>query len=344
MLSFAVGGTYATTSGGAGLLALGEGWSGPESEHTWSDGPRASLAIRLGATRGTRLHLRLDGTLAPEAMWVRVLTGGQLATEIWKGEAPSREQSITLSLLQPLADPILKIELEFSNTFCPKDAGFALDGRRLGFALRSFMITEETLLAASFRSLIRWRSPGVTLALSAQLPGGDFGLSGLLAESGLSGSLITLTDTRADQCGWLANGRPIPVPPFATTAQSKGNAALLDRARVRSAAEGLSTGGLCEVCFTGTLPQLLAELVLRGSFVYLIVLSADELFGGVLDALDTMVVEVPKALPDIAICSDDARFFDRVFFEDQAKYQRVIHRFAMAMVDPQLISFSGRRA
>ena len=65
MVSFPVGGTYATSGDGPGVFALGAGWSHPESDHTWSDGPRAVLAIRVEDCRARRLRLRLDGTLAP---------------------------------------------------------------------------------------------------------------------------------------------------------------------------------------------------------------------------------------------------------------------------------------
>jgi hypothetical protein len=344
MLSFPVGGTYATTADGAGSVALGEGWSQPESEYTWSDGPRASLAIRLAANPATRLHLRLDGMLAPGAMSVRVFAGGQLASEIRKGEVPHREQSITLTLPQPSAAPILSIELEFSSTFCPKDAGFGLDERQLGFALRSFTITEETFLTASLRSLIRWRSPKVTLALSMQLPECGFGLGGLLADSGLSGSLITLADAQADRGLWLENGRPIPFPEFAASPRSNGNAAPSGAASAPSVADAPLATGLREIGFAGPLPQLLAELARRGSFLDVIILSTGELFGQTLDALGPVVAAVPKALPDIAVCTDDIGFFDRSFFQHPASHERVIRRFAMAMVDRQLISFTRQIA
>lgn len=333
MFSFAVGGTYSTTSGGAGLLALGEGWSWPESEHTWSDGPRASLAIPLATNRGTRLHLRLDGMLAEGAMSVRVFAGGQLEMEIVKGEAMARDQPIMLSLPHPLVDQGLSIEFEFSNTFCPKDAGISVDGRHLGFALRSFTITEETLLAASLRSLFRWRSPEVTIALSFQQPGKGFGLSSFLAECGLSGSLITLADTQSDQGRWLKNGRPIPFPEFASTPRMNA----LPNATERQEG-GPPTGGLREVCFIGTLPQLLADLAQRKSLPDLMVLSSGQLFGRVLDALEP----APDPLPEIAVCTDDPGFINQSFLQHGVRYARVVHRFAMAMVDPQLICFTGR--
>ena len=47
VISFPVGASYATSATGAGALALGEGWSRPDRKYTWSEGPRASLAIRL---------------------------------------------------------------------------------------------------------------------------------------------------------------------------------------------------------------------------------------------------------------------------------------------------------
>ena len=340
MLSFPVGGTYATTCEGAGLPALREGWSWPETEHTWSDGPRASLVIPLAASRAARLYLRLDGMLAEGVMSVRVFAGGQLATEIVKGEAMARDQPIILSLPHPLADSILSIEFEFSNTFCPKDAGVSVDGRHLGFALRSFTITEETLLAASLRSLIRWRSPEMTISLSMQPPDTSYGLCSLLAECGLSGSLITLLENQADQGWWLKNGRRISLPEFAANPRSNSNEARLAAARRQRKAGDPSATGLREVCFAGTLTQLLADLAQQRSFPDLIVLSSGQLFGRVLDAFDPAVSAVPKFLSDVAICTDSAGFFSRSFWQNRGRYERVVHRFGMVMVDPQLISFT----
>jgi len=341
MLSFPVGGTYATTCEGAGLLALGEGWSWPEIEHTWSDGPRASLAIRLAASRATRLYVRLDGMLAEGGMSVRVFAGGQLAIEIVKGEAMARDQPILLSLPYPLADSILSIEFEFSNTFCPKDAGVSDDGRHLGFALRSFTITEETLLAASLRSLIRWRSPKMTISLSTtQPPDSSFGLDGLLAECGLSGSLVTLLETPADQARWLKNGRRTSLLEFAATPRLNSNETHVNAAPRPHKTGDPSATSLREICFTGTLTQLLADLAQRRSFPDLIVLSSGQLFGHVLDAFDPAVSAVSKFLSDVAICTDSAGFFSRSFWQNRGRYERVVHRFGMVMVDPQLISFT----
>ena len=345
MLSFPLGETYPTTCDGPGSTALSEGWSSPERDYTWSEGPRASLAIRLAPNRARRLQLRLDGMLAPAAMSVWVSTGGQSLQEIWKFEPSSREQSIILSLPPPPAtDPVLSIELGFSNTFCPKDAGLGADGRHLGFALRSFTISEKPLLPAAVKPLIQRCSPALTLALSTQLPDGNTSLSGLLAESGLSGSLITLSGAETDQVGWRENQRPIPAPQFAAPPGSTNNEAFRDEDRNRGGAWEPSPSGLREIGFTGTLPQLLAELTQQGSFLDLIVV-ADSLFGTVLDALAPIVAAVPHALPDIAICTDDdALLITTYWLRHRASYERVMPSFAVAILDQGLISLIRRTA
>jgi hypothetical protein len=101
---------------------------------------------------------------------------------------------------------------------------------------------------------------------------------------------------------------------------------------------GPPTGGLREVCFIGTLSQLLADLAQRKSLPDLMVLSSGQLFGRVLDALEP----APDPLPEIAVCTDDPGFINQSFLQHGVRYARVVHRFAMAMVDPQLICFTGR--
>jgi hypothetical protein len=337
MISFPVGGTYATTSNGTGTLALGDGWSWPESQHTWTDGPRASLAIPIADTCGKRLHLRLNGRLAAGAMSVRVFACGQLLMEMMKGEAMTRDQPIMLSLPHPLADPVLSIEFEFSNTFCPRDAGVSLDGRHLGFALRSFAIIEETLLSVSLRTFIRWRSPKLTVGLEMPPPDKGFGLSRLLAECGLSGSLITVANTRSDGADGLQHENPTCRPDFTATARYYSDTAIPDVARQQDNEASPTSSNLREICFSGTLPQLLNHLERSRSFPDLIVLSSGRLFGRVLDALDSQLT-----MPDIAICTDVTGFFDRSFWQSRSKYERVVHRFARAIVDPQLVCLTGR--
>jgi hypothetical protein len=342
MISFPVGGTYATTSGGTGMLALGDGWSWPESEHTWTDGPRASLAIPLADTQGKRLRLRLNGRLAAGAMSVRVFACGQLLMEMMKGEPMPRDQPLTLSLPHPLTDPVLSIEFEFSNTFCPRDAGVSLDGRHLGFALRSFAIIEDTLLSASLRTFIRWRSPKLTVGLEMPPPDKGFGLSRLLAECGLSGSLITVANTQSDDGEGLKHGSPICRPEFTATARGYSDTAAPDPARQQDNEGSPTRSSLREIGFSGTLPQLLSDLERSRSFPDLIVLSSGRLFAGVLDALASQSAQT--ALSDIAICGDVTGLFDRSFWQSRSKYESVVHRFARAIVDPQLVCLTGRAA
>lgn len=337
MLSFPAGRTYPTTVDAVGLLALSAGWSWPEQNYTWSDGPRASLAIPLAAESGSRLRLRLDGVLPPGPVGIRVFADGHLVATVEKREHPPRDQVVAFAVPQrPDGDAILSVELEFTGTFCPKDAGYSADDRHLGFALRSFTVSEGTGLAASLQSLIRWRSPRMTLALSMGQPAAAADIGGALADVGLSGALITVSDTREDQPAWREDGRAVAFPEFPAAAERD------DRYALPAASPARAGDGLRRIAYGGTVPALLAELTQRGSFLDLVVLATAELFGGLLDALEPIVTATPRALPEIAICTDDAAVFNRSWWQHRTSYEPVINRFAAAMVDPQLISFVGR--
>ncbi len=162
-------------------------------------------------------------------------------------------------------------------------------------------------LAADLRGLI-WRlRPVVTVVLGPAESAIHLGR--LLADAGLSGTLVMRTDCDEPDCdepGW-------------------------------------GDGGLAQVGVQGTLAQLLADRREHGLRLDLIVLTSDEPFGPVLDALDAVIADLPEALPDIAVCSDDVTLINRAFFDDPTRYGRVIHRFAMVLVEPHLICFTGRR-
>jgi hypothetical protein len=326
---FALGSTYAVTNRGAGLLALAAGWSNPDNEHTWSDGPRASLRIPVAARRGAKLRLQLCGVLA-QGVSMRVFAGGRLALAVHKTGNPPRDQPVAISLPYPAARrPVLCVGLEFDDTYCPQDREDSSDGRQLGIALSSFTVSEESMPLDSLRSLIAWRRPATTLALSLPSPDADVNINASLAEAGLSGALITLVGARPDNERWLERGRPIEFGEGGLT--GRGDTGLLSPLRM--------------VSFAGTLAQLLADLSVRRIWLDLIVLSTVDLFRQVMDDLVPVRDAVPSALPDLAICCKDPRFFcERLLYPLGERYWRIIYRYGIFAADAELISFTGQNS
>ena len=318
MVSFPVGRTYATSGDGPGVFVLGAGWSHPEFDHTWSDGPRAVLAICVEDCRARRLRLRLDGTLAPGPMWLRIEFGGHPVLEMWKGEEPARDEPVSLLLpAPPPADPLLSVTLEFSSTYQPSEAGFSSDTRRLGYALRSFTLEEDTGLGEILRSLIRRRRPGLTLAVPSHHRDADFGLVEVLTESGLGGTLMTMTGDRPCRPGLDVGAAP---------------------------GAGVLGATLRRVQFGGSLQELFAALAHRRSRLDLIVLATGAALGGVVEALAAGEDMGMKPLPEIAVCSGDPAFLDRCFDRHRDSYGRILHRYAVAAIFPELVLFTGRRS
>jgi hypothetical protein len=324
---FALGSTYGVTDRGAGSRALEAGWSSPENEHTWSNGPRASLRIPVAARRGARVRLRLDGVLA-QGVSMRVFADGRLALTVHKTGNPPRDQPVAISLPYRIARrPVLFADLEFDNTYCPKDRGNGSDDRQLGIALSSFTVSEESMPPNSLRSLIAWRRPETTLALSLPSPDADVNISTTLTEAGLSGALITLVCARPDNARWLENGRAVEFGEGGLTA--RGDTPPLSPFRM--------------VSFAGTLAQLLAELSVRRIRLDLIVLSTVDLFREVMDDLVPVRDALPSALPDLAIrCKEPGYFFERLLYPLGERYWQIISRYGIFAADEELISFTGQ--
>jgi len=135
------------TAGPEGTLNdyLGEGWSAPEPEHIWNDGPRAILRFPIKQVHSDlKMIVRCTPFVVPdrlESQRVNVLAGGKMVEKWTVGEAGEYHCLIPRSEVK---DGTLQVSLEYTDAVSPKSLGVSEDDRRLGLAVHSIKITEIT--------------------------------------------------------------------------------------------------------------------------------------------------------------------------------------------------------
>ena len=111
-------------------------------------------------------------------------------------------------------------------------------------------------------------------------------------------------------------------------------------------APGIGEPGATLRCvqFGGSLQELFAEMARRRFRLDLIVLATGAALGGVVEALAAGEDMGMNPLPEIAVCSGDPAFLDRFFDRHRDSYGRILHRYAVAAIFPELVLFTGRRS
>ncbi|MBV9784200.1 MAG: hypothetical protein JO264_10310 [Acidisphaera sp.] len=142
---FALGFAYSIT--GAGRLALERGWSYPEQSFIWSDGPSASLLLPLPATSRDGLRCRLAGYVAGGAVRVSASIAERVLADRTFDPVEPRELIIDVPIIA--ADGadhnggLVRLDMAFENTVCPREIGLGDDPRRVGYALQSIMLYRD---------------------------------------------------------------------------------------------------------------------------------------------------------------------------------------------------------
>ena len=117
------------------------GWSATELDHTWSDGPAASIAISAPAPNAPlRLTMRLSGMTAPPGLPAQpvdvYVQGEKVAT--WQ---VAEENDYVAVIPEPLTRRgFMNIDLHIPKAVAPAETMPGADPRRLGIACVEFKI------------------------------------------------------------------------------------------------------------------------------------------------------------------------------------------------------------
>lgn len=137
--SVPLGDDISVAAGQPGTALLGSGWSAPEDWGVWSDGPLATLVLRLRPPE-TPIALTLRAYALPRrkspTRTVAVLVGGAVVQTWTMGP----EQAWFTAALPPPATPAqaaLVVQLRIEDAQSPSQMRVGEDPRRLGVALRS---------------------------------------------------------------------------------------------------------------------------------------------------------------------------------------------------------------
>lgn len=137
------GTTVAFTSSGAWERFRGQGWSRPESQFCWTEGPVASLVLPLShSDEAVTLSLRAGANINPPALpaqhvdiWVN---GKKIATWEVANDQVYRATIPREFLIAPRND--LYFDFRLPLAVSPKELGTSPDGRRLGLRVSELTI------------------------------------------------------------------------------------------------------------------------------------------------------------------------------------------------------------
>jgi hypothetical protein len=119
------------------------GWSQTEKLFTWTEGRRASIALRLPrAKRAIKLQFKMSALVSPPALPAQPVdvsvNGEKLAT--WY-VADERIHTLTLpKRFAPVSDSLLHIDFDIPQATSPAALGHSTDSRRLGLCVRELRI------------------------------------------------------------------------------------------------------------------------------------------------------------------------------------------------------------
>lgn len=188
---FAVGKRHGTCRGQAGVAALADGWSTPEPDHTWSEGPRATIRIAISdeVRRARWVEIRLQGVIVPGSWTVQVRVASRRATTFHRPAAGTR--AITMRLIVPRralrhCGDELMVTLDFQDVLCPAEQGASSDTRRLSFGLQAFSLHTglDARHPALLKDFIDHNRPSRIIALSHGGEASAIKLSEALARAG----------------------------------------------------------------------------------------------------------------------------------------------------------------
>lgn len=130
-----LGETVSVAAGQPGTSLLGAGWSAPEDWGVWSDGPLATLVLRLPPEKPVTLTVSANALPRRQSPTraVAVLVGGAVVGTWIIGP----EQATFSVTLPPSPGPALVVRLRIEDPVSPIQMGLGEDPRRLGVALRS---------------------------------------------------------------------------------------------------------------------------------------------------------------------------------------------------------------
>jgi hypothetical protein len=131
---------------GNGVRYLARGWSFPEKNVRWNDGPEAEIVLPMAKPQGVVL-LQADvagflraGKVARQQ--VRILIDGEKVGEWSLRHSDFREESLILQPEVFKKQDRLVLRFEAPDAVSPLAIGVAKDVRRLGFALRSLTLSD----------------------------------------------------------------------------------------------------------------------------------------------------------------------------------------------------------
>lgn len=142
-------------AGSRGRRFLGPGWSGPEADHCWSDGPRAAVSLPVvdRAPEGAVLRIRCRGFCPPglNAQRVAISVNGRHIRTIGANGMAWHEV-----LLPPgsVGESGIYVEFEFPDAVSPEQVGASSDSRSLGITLDALVLFENAMPATAGSRLI----------------------------------------------------------------------------------------------------------------------------------------------------------------------------------------------
>jgi hypothetical protein len=134
------------------LAVLWSGWSHPEPEGCWTDGPDASLRWTSPRDVPTGACLVIRGTVFAhenEALRGSISINGRLAGDFNQLHGTSGPVDLTVPLLTSPCQREVYVQLHFDNPKSPYEVGLSSDRRKLGLFLQSIRIeADATCIAA----------------------------------------------------------------------------------------------------------------------------------------------------------------------------------------------------
>jgi len=139
-----IGDSIGFGAGQGGARYLASGWSRPEREGVWSDGPRAELLFRF-ARRPEKdptflFTLRAFPGQGESAREVEVWAGERALLDTWTFAPSDGEPRLLRFPLASMNGALATIRFRFLNPVSPRAAGISKDSRMLGLFLRQLQV------------------------------------------------------------------------------------------------------------------------------------------------------------------------------------------------------------
>jgi hypothetical protein len=134
---------FTEANGALAGSSLGEGWSAPEREFTWSTGPSSSLAVRVPGRGPFRLALEI-GAFVPKAEHTQrvdvIVRGEPVARLDFSAERNFATRTIEVPAAGTGGGATVAIEFRVAEPRSPQSVGYSPDPRPLGVMLRSITL------------------------------------------------------------------------------------------------------------------------------------------------------------------------------------------------------------